>query len=189
MRARAPNQSCWDGLDGLEDKGICFVNSQAKCKKMMANVDLGRVGGGWGEGGEGVVFGDGVEGEDVTDEVFEHLVVFDEAGGEDHFGAVDIAFGGAAVAGFEFGELGSEVPALEAVEGWAAEGEFAAGVVAMAFHAAHFEKVSAFFDVCAFDGEDGRDDERHGLNVGGDAFELGGLEGFGDGGHHDALWI
>ena len=61
MRARAPNQSCWDGLDGLEDKGIRFVNSQAKCKKMMANVDLRRVGGGWGEGGEGVVFGDGVE--------------------------------------------------------------------------------------------------------------------------------
>ena len=134
------------------------------------------------EGGEGFVFGDGVEGEDVADEVFEHLVVFDEAGGEDHFGAVDIAFGGAAMAGFEFGELGGEVPALEAVEGWAAEGEFAAGVVAMAFHAAHFEKVSAFFDVCAFDGEDGREDERPGVKVGGDAFGLGGLGGFGGGG-------
>ena len=189
MRARAPSQSGWDGLDGLAGKGIRFANSHAKCKKMMVNVALGRVGWGFGEGDEGVVFGDGVEGEDVADEVFEHLVVFDEAGGEDHFGAVDIAFGRAAVTGFEFGELGGEVPALEAVEGWAAEGEFAAGVVAVAFHAAHFEEVSAFFDVCALDRENVGNDERHRFNMGGDAFDLGGLEGFGDGGHHGALRI
>lgn len=138
---------------------------------------------------EGVVFGDGIEGEDVADEVFEHLVVFDEAGGEDHFGAVDVALGGAAVTGFEMRELGGEIPALETVEGWAAKGEFAAGVVAMAFHAAHFEQVFAFFDVCAFDCQDRGDDEGHGFDVGGDAFELIGLQGLGNGGHHDALGV
>lgn len=76
MRARAPIQSWRDELDVLENKPIRFVNSEAKCKKMMLKVNSRWVGIALSKG---VVFGDGVEGEDVADEVFEHLIVFDEA--------------------------------------------------------------------------------------------------------------
>lgn len=136
-----------------------------------------------------IAFRNGVQRQDVADEVFEHLVVLDEAGGEDHFGSVDIALGGAAVAGFEFGELGSEVPALEAVEGWAAEGELAAAVVTMALHAAHFEKVLSFLHVGVFECQCLGRDQWHRFDMLGDAFQLAGLKRFGDGGHHDTLRI
>jgi hypothetical protein len=143
---------------------------------VMVGRELALLFGGWGL--DVFVGDDG----DVGGDVF-HLVFGEVAGDLVHFGAVFVFFVGAADAFGEFFELGEDVPVLEAGEGRGAEDHFAAGVVAVAAHADFGEGEFAVVEVAFESGAGGGDGE--GLDVGGDGFDLSGIEGVGDGAHLD----